>query len=62
MDVIEAKLAQLKDDKKRARQEKSEIDTKIKKLNQELKASEKAQAEIETAMVCNPFVMESFGI
>jgi hypothetical protein len=49
--VVEAKLAQLKDDKKRARQEKSEIDDKIKKLNQELKISEKAQGEIETAMV-----------
>jgi len=51
MIAIEAKLAQLKEDKKRARQEKSEIDNKIKKLNQELKTSEKAQAKIETAMV-----------
>jgi hypothetical protein len=51
MDVIDAKLAQLKDDKKRARQEKTEIDNKIKKLNQELKASEKNQGEIVTAMV-----------
>lgn len=51
MDVIESKLAKLKDDKRRARQEKSEIDDKIKKLNQELKTSEKAQREIETAMV-----------
>jgi hypothetical protein len=51
MVVVEAKLAQLKDDKKRARQEKSEIDDKIKKLNQELKISEKAQGQIETAMV-----------
>lgn len=53
MDLIEGKLAQLKDDKKRARQEKIEIDNKIKKLNQELKVSEKAQGEIETAMVSN---------
>ena len=53
MDLIEGKLAQLKDDKKRARQEKIEIDNKIKKLNQELKVSEKARGEIETAMVSN---------
>jgi hypothetical protein len=53
MDLIEGKLAQLKDDKKRARQERIEIDNKIKKLNQELKVSEKAQREIETAMVSN---------
>jgi chromosome segregation ATPase len=51
IDAIEVELAQLKEDKKRARHEKSEIDAKIKKLNQELKTSEKAQAEIETAMV-----------
>ena len=51
MDAIESKLSQLKEDKKRARQEKSEIGNKIKQLNQALKASEKAQGEIETAMV-----------
>jgi hypothetical protein len=61
IDVIEAKIAQLKYEKKRARQEKSEIDTKIKNLNQELKASEKAQAEIEAAMVSEQAILIYYG-
>jgi len=62
MDTIEAKLAQFKDDKKRARQEKTEIDTKIKQASRELKASEKVQAEIETAMVSNQKNPSVYGV
>jgi hypothetical protein len=50
LEEVEAKLNQLKADKKRARQEKSEVDAKIKELTLELKASEKKQADIEATM------------
>jgi hypothetical protein len=50
LEEVEAKLDQLKADKKRARQEKSKADAKIKELTLELKASEKKQADIEATM------------
>ena len=50
LEEVEAKLDQLKADKKRARQEKSEADAKLKAFTLELKASVKKQADIEATM------------
>ncbi|KAH7416967.1 Dynamin family-domain-containing protein [Cadophora sp. MPI-SDFR-AT-0126] len=47
---IDAKIAQLKEDKKRARRERVETDDKIKTANQEIKALDKAREKIDIAM------------
>ncbi|KAH6709607.1 Dynamin family-domain-containing protein [Leptodontidium sp. MPI-SDFR-AT-0119] len=47
---IDAKITQLKDDKKRARRERIETDDKIKEVSHKIKALEKAREKIDTAM------------
>ncbi|KAK0126069.1 hypothetical protein ONS95_007689 [Cadophora gregata] len=47
---IDAKIAQLKEDKKRARCERIETDDKIKIANEEIKALDKTQEKIDIAM------------
>ncbi|PVH88572.1 hypothetical protein DL98DRAFT_580964 [Cadophora sp. DSE1049] len=47
---IDAKIAQLKEDKKRARRERVETDDKIKAVNQEIKALDKTREKIDIAM------------
>ncbi|CZT47980.1 uncharacterized protein RSE6_08614 [Rhynchosporium secalis] len=48
MEDIDAKLNQLKEDKKRARRERIEMDEKLKDVNREVKALEAAREKIET--------------
>ncbi|KAG4443740.1 hypothetical protein IFR05_000829 [Cadophora sp. M221] len=47
---IDAKIAQLKDDKKRARRERIETNDKVKEVSQKIKALEKTREKIDTAM------------
>lgn len=47
---IDAKIAQLKEDKKRARRERGETDDKIKAVTQEIKALDKTREKIDIAM------------
>ncbi|KAM3081672.1 hypothetical protein ACMFMG_005123 [Clarireedia jacksonii] len=50
IEIIEAKLAELKDTKKKARKEKAAFDLKIKELRDDLDKLEKDQQEIDTRM------------
>jgi len=47
LEAIEEKFAQFKDDKKKARKERTEADTKLKSLNQEMKILKKCTQRIE---------------
>ncbi|KAH7364551.1 putative GTPase SLIP-GC [Rhexocercosporidium sp. MPI-PUGE-AT-0058] len=47
---IDAKITQLKEDKKRARRERVETDDKVKAVNQNMKALENTREKIDTAM------------
>lgn len=49
-DEIEEKITELKNDKKKARRERAEIDLKIKSLKRELSSLEKEYEELETKM------------
>jgi hypothetical protein len=50
LDAIDQKLGQLKEDKKRARRERSDIDGKVKDAKKEMAGLEQTKFEIETAM------------
>jgi hypothetical protein len=50
LDAIDEKLDQLKEDKKKARRERSDIDGKIKDAKKEIAGLEQMKFEIETAM------------
>jgi hypothetical protein len=50
MEAIEEKISQLKDDKKRARMERSALDAKTKALNEEKAALQKRKDDIEMAI------------
>jgi chromosome segregation ATPase len=50
MEAIEEKLSQLKEDKKRARKERSSLDAKSKTLNEEIDALDKEKDAIERAI------------
>ena len=50
IEMVEEKLAQFKEDKKRARNERTGIDHKSKEVNQEIKALEKSWDEIDTSI------------
>jgi hypothetical protein len=50
IEIVEAKLAELKDTKKKARKEKAAFDVKIKEIREELRKLEKDSDEIDTRM------------
>jgi chromosome segregation ATPase len=51
MEAVEDKLSQFKDDKRRARKERSALDAKTKSLNEEIRALQKDKNTIESAII-----------